>query len=195
MTRYSRTLLAVVATTATLGALVGAASANRLSLSTRTLSATWSSLTFTSSGFATNRCVVTLSGSFHSSTFTKTVGSLVGYITGASIGICSGMTARANTETLPWHLRYASFTGTLPSITSLRFAVVGFSFEILSGFRCRYTSTAASPVTTSFTLGAGGTATAVGVSGGIASSTGGFCPTMVLSGTSVGMTSLTVRLI
>jgi len=195
MKRYSRILFAAVVAAVTLGALVGVAGANRLSVSTRTFSATWSPMTFTGGGFATTRCNVTLAGSLHSSTFTKTVGSLVGYITGASINACSGGEARANDETLPWHIRYAAFTGTLPNISSVRHNIVGFRFEAYNGLRCRYTSTAAAPVVGGFNLGVGGGLTSVSISNTPITSPDQFCPTIALSGSSVSNPAQFVRLI
>src|SRR5438270_3751470 len=115
--KLCKLLLAVVGATVLLGALVGTASAARLSNSSTTFRATWTSAEF-SGGFGTPRCSLTLEGSLHSATIVKTRGSLVGYITRASVGPCVNGSATVLTATLPWHVQYDSFTGTLPSIAT-----------------------------------------------------------------------------
>jgi hypothetical protein len=51
--------------------------------------------------------------------------------------------------TLPWHVQYGGFTGTLPTITSIRTNIIGFAFRIREpfGVTCLARSTAAEPAT------------------------------------------------
>jgi hypothetical protein len=107
-----------------LGLAVGAASAARFSLSNQNFRIVWRSLQFKGEGFVRIECPVTLEGSLHSRTFVKASGALIGYITRALLAssACTGGLAESaslGTETLPWHVKYESFTGTLPNITSL----------------------------------------------------------------------------
>jgi len=49
-------------------------------------------------------------------------------------------------STLPWHVQYQSFAGTLPRISSVRITIVGFAFLInVSGVNCLYQSTQVNP--------------------------------------------------
>jgi hypothetical protein len=142
-TRFSITALAAASV---LAVCVGAVSANRIAQSNQTYRATWSSLEFVSA-FATVRCPVTIEGSFHSRTFSKVAELLVGYTYRAAAGTCTGGTVTIRTETLPWHVRYNNFTGTLPNIVSAGHRIVGVGFVIEAlGTRCSYSSTAASPM-------------------------------------------------
>ncbi len=128
-------------------ALAGAASANRLSLSSASKDELFSSVEF-SGGFGTVRCSLTLEGSFHSKTFTKTPNLLLGYIARASIGPCPAGSATVLTTTLPWHLRYKSFVGTLPDPSGIKRLVVGLALQIQEptfGITCLATSTATEP--------------------------------------------------
>jgi hypothetical protein len=147
-----RTLLALAGATVLLAALTSIASAGRLSTSSQQLRATFVSLEF-EGAFGVIRCQVTIEGSFHSRTTTKTIGSLVGYITRAVLGPCSAGTATILTETLPWHVRYSGFEGTLPEISNLRAHVVGASLRVREpggGVTCLARSTAAEPGTATF---------------------------------------------
>jgi hypothetical protein len=94
-------------------------------------------------------CRVTFEGSFHSRTFSKVARALVGYITSAIVAEagCTGGSARALPTTLPWHLQYASFTGTLPDITGIRLRVVGAGFQIQEPIvTCLYRTSEAEPL-------------------------------------------------
>ncbi len=167
-------VFAVVGATVLLGALVTTASANRLSQSSSTLRATWTAAEF-SGGFGTVRCSLTLEGSVHTRTITKTSGLLIGYITRASVGPCASGSATVLTASLPWHVRYNSFSGTLPSISSITTNVVGSAFQIKEptfGITCLATSTATEPSTGTYTRESGGTLTSVGLGGTIETSCG-----------------------
>lgn len=133
-----------------LGGLAGLASANKLSSTSTRFRTTYSPFTMIPSFGEIVRCPVTFEGSFHSATITKTAGSLIGYVTNVIVGSCvtgrageKSASARANTETLPWHRQYTSFTGTLPNIGSVISQVLRMSFEIQGGafglrVTCRY---------------------------------------------------------
>jgi hypothetical protein len=136
---------------------VGSATANKLSLSNKAFRITWTSLSMVAGEFEVE-CVITLEGSFHSATITKTRGSLIGHITRANVGRCGGagrvyalngaevLSGRVVSNTLPWHVKYDSFIGRLPRFEAVVVAIVGASFlgEIF-GFNCLYRSTAAAP--------------------------------------------------
>lgn len=131
-------MLAVAVTTATAG---------RIQLSSQQFRATWAPVSFQISA-GVMRCNVTLEGSLHSRTLAKVSGALVGHISRASIGSCVGGELRPLPESLPWHVRYSSFSGTLPRISTVRFGIVGFTlwFNHLFGIRCLYRSTAGEPL-------------------------------------------------
>ncbi|MBS1868330.1 MAG: hypothetical protein JSS99_01570 [Actinobacteria bacterium] len=198
MRTRSKLLLATLTVAVMLASAVATASAGRLSVSEARFRITWSSLEL--SGFATNvRCALTLEGSYHSRTSAKTAEALAGYITGATVRHpCTGGEAWAFNGTenlegttlansLPWHIRYESFSGTLPNITEITDKLVGARFLIKATFlgitiRCVYTTTATEPAhgptrrdITSRTL------TSHRAEGSIRSETGG-CPTGTFSG-------------
>jgi hypothetical protein len=122
-------LLASLGATLLLGMLVGSTSARTLSMSSQTFSVSFSRLNFTG-GFGTVECSVALGGSWHSRTLGKSVGSLVGYITSGNVSFCARGGGTILRETLPWHVRYSSFAGTLPNI-------VGIAFKTDTRFRIR----------------------------------------------------------
>ena len=119
------TLVAIII----LSALVGTSAAGRLSFSSQTFRAGFVSWKF-NGGFGTTDCALTLEGSLHSRTIAKVAGSLIGYITRAGIGICIGGSATILTASLPWHVRYRSFTGTLPNISAVLVNMFGVTFQI-----------------------------------------------------------------
>jgi hypothetical protein len=145
MRTWIKLSFAVLTSALLLAALVGSASANKLSQNESRIRVTYSPLTFTPSFGTSMRCRVTLEGSYHSRTISKVAGALIGYISRASIGPCESGTARMNAETLPWHGQYASFTGTLPSIERIANRLIRPSFTFqgeIFGLRvnCRYTT-------------------------------------------------------
>ncbi len=172
--KLCKLLLAASGATIVLAALVSGASANRLSQSSSTLRATWTSAEF-GGGFGTVRCSLTIESSLHSRTFTKTAGALAGYVTRASVGPCASGSATILAATLPWHLRYASFTGTLPSISSITMNVIGVAFQIREptfGITCLATSTTTEPAGGALNRESGGAATSVSLGGTIETSCG-----------------------
>jgi hypothetical protein len=145
MTTYGKLLIATLTSALLLAALVSSTSANRLSSNESGFRITYSPLSFTPSFGTAARCRVTLEGSLHSRTLSKVAGALIGFISRASVGPCESGTARVNTETLPWHMQYASFSGTLPNITSIAHNLLRPSFTVqgeIFGIRvnCRYTT-------------------------------------------------------
>jgi hypothetical protein len=134
----------------TLAMAINAASANRLSVSNQRFRAVWANLEMANNVTSEIvRCPVTLEGSFHSSTMAKVVHGLVGYVSRASVGnaVCTGGHVTVNQETLPWHLRYESFTGSLPSISQIRTSLTRASFIVETESNiCKVTTSAESPI-------------------------------------------------
>jgi hypothetical protein len=134
------------------------ATAAHISTSSRTFRIVWNPLTLFSSGgvFGPIRCPVTLEGSFHSATIRKTAGALVGYITrGTTVAnACTGGTLTVIQTSLPWHVRYRAFTGTLPRIEGMQLAIVGMSFRI-APLTCVATTTATEPLVVRAELSSG----------------------------------------
>jgi hypothetical protein len=136
MRTHSKLALASLAATMLMAFAVSTASAGRLSTSNQNIRVTFNNLELSAEGLPTDTCHVTLEGSFHSRTITKSVGTLLGYITRVATGSCSQGTTILN-ATLPWHIRYVGFSGTLPNITLLIARVSRASFSTGSlGFIC-----------------------------------------------------------
>lgn len=167
MRTRSKLLLSALAAALVLSMAVGSASANRLASNSTSFSLTWARLTLAPSLGSSVICPVTLAGSFHSRTITKTLESLIGYVTSASVGAagrttatCEGGTATILSATLPWHVRYGGFTGTLPNITGVILRLVGASFQINNGsLACLAATTAARPAIGTAAREAGGAIT------------------------------------
>jgi len=138
--RHSLKLLScTLAVAALLAVAVTTASANNLSISNNRIRAVWAPVTVIIPESALEFvCTLTLEGSFHSSTIRKVLGTLVGHVTRAVVGHpCGGageMYVHNGTEaplgnvqptSLPWHLTYQGFTGTLPTITETRILIRG----------------------------------------------------------------------
>ncbi|MFL5817249.1 MAG: hypothetical protein ACJ76L_06565 [Conexibacter sp.] len=152
--RLGRAILVVVGATVLLTALVGAASARNLSASSLSLRASFARLNF-SGGFGTLECEVVLEGTFHSRTITKTVGTLSGFITAGNITRCARGAATIDRESLPWHVRYAGFTGTLPTIATISATASGLAFRVREptfGVTCQASAASA---TVTFRLSSG----------------------------------------
>ncbi|HZV73420.1 MAG TPA: hypothetical protein VFF79_06870 [Conexibacter sp.] len=184
---------------------VQSASANHLSISQETLRVVWpeeSKINFSNTaGGIEISCALTLEGSFHSKTIVKTSGSLMGYVTRAIFGPVSNClkTNVTNittlTASLPWHIRYDSFTGTLPAIGGLRLQVAGFAFLLTAfGASCLYRSTAANPFFGVASRESGGVITGLQAEEGTSMplfSGGILCPASVtFSGTATRVTKL-----
>jgi len=156
--RVTKVFITLTAVTITLGALTAMASATHLRFSSQTFRSTWTNAEF-AGGFVGIRCNLTLEGSYHSATINKTAGSLIGYITRASIGPCSAGSATVLTATLPWHRQYRSFNGTLPSnISAIVTNIIGMAWRIREGgfsIECLFATRAAEPATLTYNLTAG----------------------------------------
>lgn len=146
MKPYAR-LIAVASATVLLAALVSTASARTFSTTSQTLRSTFREVKF-NLPFGDTICQVTLEGSLHSRTIAKVGGALIGYITRAELGPCSSFAFTILRETLPWHVRYVGFAGTLPNITAMRTNVIGWSERMREpqGVACLWRSTATEPV-------------------------------------------------
>jgi hypothetical protein len=141
------TLTALVAALAFACAL-GTASARNLSVSNQNFRIVWTPLTFTEGGIFNVRCNVTLEGSFHYRTIVKAPRALIGWVTRAIVSrpTCvtnAGFEAQAATwngtelilgaataNTLPWHVTYEGFNGTLPTITGIRVLLRSIRFTL-----------------------------------------------------------------
>jgi hypothetical protein len=144
--RVLKLFLAAMGATMLLGVLVPSASARNFSWESQTFRAAYRELSFIALETTTS-CQVTLEGSLHARTFAKTIGSLIGYITSATLGPCTSGTFTILRETLPWHVRFSGFTGKLPEITSIIVHVIGLSWRIRNiGVTCLIRSIAPEPV-------------------------------------------------
>jgi hypothetical protein len=184
MRTRSKLLFAALTSALVLAAVVGSASANRLSQNEQGFRVTYSPLTFTPSFGTAARCRVTLEGSFHSRTISKVAGALIGFVSRASVGPCESGNARVNLETLPWHIQYATFEGTLPAIASITQNLIRPSFTIqgeIFGLRvnCRYTTPSQGGINTRESRGA---ITSQNPDGTVTTSETGGCPTGTQSG-------------
>jgi hypothetical protein len=160
--RPCKLLLAVTAATVVFGALTSTAIANRFSSSSQTLRAQFREVRF-EGAFGETSCQLTLEGSLHSRTITKVRGTLIGYITAARLGPCAVGRYTILTETLPWHIQYDSFSGTLPSlITSIRTRVINFAFRFITNFgeNCLLRSTTEAPLIITYNISGGVISTA-----------------------------------
>jgi hypothetical protein len=130
---HAKLLLAGAVATLALSVAVSTASANRLSMTSRAIRSVWRVVEFTASPGITVRCPLTVEGSFHSATFHKIRRALIGYMTRAGFGAsasCTGGGMTVLTETLPWHVTYEKFEGTLPNITHVGVEVIGAGVRI-----------------------------------------------------------------
>jgi hypothetical protein len=152
MRNRSKLILAALTAALALGALVSAATATRLAVSNQLFRVTWKSLSFNGgSSFGQVLCPVTIEGTFHSRTIVKSVGALIGFVTSATVASssCTGGSARVLQESLPWHVLYTGFEGTLPKIATLFVSMLGGKFQVHSNLNlqnCLYEATAANPM-------------------------------------------------
>lgn len=109
--------------------------ASRLSYSVKEFRIIWASLSFSAAeGGVPITCPVTLEGSFLERTWAKVRNTFASRITRASLGVCQEGNASILAASLPWEVTYQSFTGTLPNITSVRYALIGAAFQVEPGF-------------------------------------------------------------
>ena len=140
-------IAAITAATTLLALLATAAPARNLSVSNQQFRVSWQELQFISPGLLTIECHITLEGSFHYRTFAKNVGRLIGYITRVAVRrpcrngeawAANGTEAHPRlgtlANTLPWHITYEGFAGTLPCITALFLLIRGLRLKIHGPF-------------------------------------------------------------
>jgi hypothetical protein len=169
MTFRTKALLVGAVLAVVLSTAITPVSANRLSLrtdwTTRGWRATWSASNLRIRALeATSSCSLTLEGSFHSGSFTKTISSLLGFVTDGRTEI--GCTVLR--ETLPWHIQYQAFSGTLPNITRVTLRIIGAGLRVnMAGTLCLMRSTEAEPLTETLTRDAGGVITSAELTGTI----------------------------
>ena len=131
-----RMLLIALCLALVISVMAGSAAAGRFSVDDQDFRIVWTEVSFVPDFVDPVRCGLTIIGSMHSRTITKTDGLLVGHVTSArtSFPTCTpreeGATALA--FTLPWHVTYAVFTGTLPAITGVKLEILGASFDIFT---------------------------------------------------------------
>jgi hypothetical protein len=132
MSRLSKLLVAGLTASLLMGLAVATAAAGRISLSSARIRDTWISLRFRNfENEVELLCPVTLEGSFHSLTIRKTRGALVGAISRAILNNpCTGGRATLLQETLPWHMTYESFRGTLPRIEEITLLLRRYEFRL-----------------------------------------------------------------
>ena len=102
-----------LAATALFAALSSSATAGRFELSNQRIRVVFTPLVPVPPASLTVSCTVTLEGSFHTRTFAKTAGLLIGYITRAivdlpncrSTGLSTEVKAEAVRTSLPWHFQ------------------------------------------------------------------------------------------
>jgi hypothetical protein len=151
MTMRNRIQMALVALAAVMGMAIatGVASANRLSLDDQDFAFRFPEFTITAGGIGEVTCPATLTGRAHSSTFVKASRSLVGFVNSATVddSRCEGGGVTVLSESLPWHVTYDSFVGTLPNITRIVQAVVGLSAQAeVGGVTCLAALTESDPL-------------------------------------------------
>jgi hypothetical protein len=147
MRLYTKLFVSALAATALFALLATSASARNFSTSNRNIRTVFAPLQFAGSNNQTIECQVTLEGTFHASTISKVVNSLVGYINRATANTSTcndstGGTGRAlvRQESLPWHIRYIGFIGTLPNVR-VRLQLINVTVRILGlpfGLSCEY---------------------------------------------------------
>jgi hypothetical protein len=162
MARHSlRFALSCIGAACLMTSIATIASARNLRVSEQRFRTTWQELRFKSpSGEVFATCPVTLEGSFHYSSIAKRALALVGFVTRAAVAneSCREGHATVLTESLPWHVTYEGFLGTLPAIRAAIILLVGATFNSeLFGFRCLITTTTSNPAVFGMDVGAGGT--------------------------------------
>ncbi|HMJ02233.1 MAG TPA: hypothetical protein VK506_04785 [Conexibacter sp.] len=155
--------LAIAAFVAALMLVSASASATRLSLDDQDFAVQWDPfITYFNDEVFGLACSASAAGRFHEAVLQKVAQGLVGSITEAagSIGGCRTLLS-VLAESLPWHMTYESFTGTLPAIGSVAFLLIGASFVTGTGggFTCLARSTSTEPIRLIATIGAGGVIT------------------------------------
>jgi hypothetical protein len=134
MRTCSRLTFVALAAAFIMNLAVSSATAGRLSTSNTGFRLTWATLNFSAGAEFVVSCPITLEGSFHSATIRKVAGALIGSITRGivhSLACRGSVQSRATIlqESLPWHLTYESFAGTLPNITSIAVLLARYAVQ------------------------------------------------------------------
>ncbi len=143
MGNHARSLLVGVIAVAVCGLTGGAAVALRsLEFSAReSLRAGMNgTLLFTNeAGLGVTECEIVLITTLHRAV-SKIKGALLGTLGSVAVGLgCEGPQVSVLRETLPWHITYQSFSGTLPGISAVGISVTGVALQYESfGARCLY---------------------------------------------------------
>jgi hypothetical protein len=191
---------------------VTAASARNLSISNQNFRVVYTPLIFEIGSGTPINCNVTMEGSFHYRTSSKSIGSLTGYITRAVVSHpCTGFgeawiyngidrALTNNVNSLPWHTTFEGFTGTLPAIASLRLLAIGSRFVIQGVFGVCLSVYGPNSNNAIATLNASGVITEIHPESQAIPQESGTCGTGVFSGRGVvtvlgSTTSITIRLI
>ena len=148
--RHRMLFITTLAATLLLAVLVESASARNFSTSSQAFRATFTNFEI-EMPFGSTRCQLTLDGSFHARTLAKVTDALIGYIDRPTLGPCAAGSATVLAASLPWHVSYTSFIGTLPQITMIRTKILGMALRLSNTFvTCLGTSTAEAPVVATF---------------------------------------------
>ncbi len=131
-----------------LATATGTASANRLLVSSTGFRIVWRPIAFEGVEVEVPvRCNITVEGTLHSTTLVKTSGALIGYVTRAmtphpcnafesELWIYNGtenpLGQGVAATSLPWHVTYRAFAGTLPRITKVLVLFRGIKFSMHS---------------------------------------------------------------
>jgi hypothetical protein len=215
MRDLGRAVWATLLAATVLAVAVSAAGATRLEISNQAIRSVWREFELIVAGRHI-ACPVTMEGSFHSRILSKVNGQLVGYITAAQaegpactpeghLYVLNGrerLLATVTNNTVPWHVQYDSFTGTLPNITGIKLRLVNVSLlvQIFAGEAgCLYSSTGVRPLIGTINLSVG-RVISLTFNGPIPLKEGLFCPEGTISGTGdvtlLGTTTaVTVRLV
>ena len=141
MRTYTKLILAALAATAILALAIGGASARSFSVNERNFELIWNNALTGKSQFhfiarvagVNVGCNMTLLGGYSNNTIAKSTTTNQGVIRHGELEGCVGGTATIRTETMPWNLRYRSFTGTLPRIRSITRGLIGAIFLMTAG--------------------------------------------------------------
>lgn len=171
--KLSKLLFTTLGVSVLLGALVGGANARILSSSSQTWRATFRTVTF-NGVFGNIRCSLSLEGSFNARTIGKTaVSILYGHVNSANLGPCATGTATILRATLPWHVGFYRYFGTLPNVTVIGLIIRTFSIRIREPFAtCLATSSNESPAVLNLNRELGGAVATAELGGTIPTSCG-----------------------
>jgi len=162
MQSYVKVMIAALTAAIALSLALSTASARTLSTSEREFEILFHPLTFEAAGNSIS-CPLTLLGNFIERTIPKsqTQTGRIKHVepsTAAEPSPCTGGTLTILNETLPWALKYTSFTGRLPNITAVRVALTGTAFRVTprGDVTCLAGTTVRNPAFGELLIGAGG---------------------------------------